>query len=208
MFEDWKRACSEAVENFQREVQGGDDQAPPRVRAMERELVSASGALARLDEEIRRSRREVEKEQEALAVCRRRHQLALDAGDAETVRVAEEFAARHEERIGVLTRKAAVLEDERSLLDRDISEMRRLVAEAAPRASGAFGGAAGSGSVGSAADGTSHGSSGSVGGASSADPLFDEEAAARSREFSRLERDARERAASERLEELKRRMQG
>jgi hypothetical protein len=132
MFEDWKRAWREAVENFQREVQGGDEHLPPRVRAMERELVTASGALARLDQEIRRARRDLEAEQESLTICRRREHFAREAGDEETVRIALEFAARHEERIGLLSRKAAVLEDERSLLDRDISEMRKLVAEAAP----------------------------------------------------------------------------
>jgi hypothetical protein len=195
MFEDWKRAWREAVENFQREVQGGDEHLPPRVRAMERELVTASGALARLDQEIRRARRDLEAEQESLTICRRREHFAREAGDEETVRIALEFAARHEERIGLLSRKAAVLEDERSLLDRDISEMRKLVAEAAPAdPAGTVGGGAPSGA------GTS--------GTSSDDHLFDEEAAARARDFSRLEREARERAAAERLEELKRRMQG
>lgn len=198
MFEDWKQAWREAVENFQREVRGGDDNAPPRTRAMEREIVSASGALAKLDQEIRRTRRELEAEEEARQVCLRREQLARNAGDDETVRIAVDFAARHAERAGVLSRKLAVLEDERSLLDRDLGEMRRLAQEAAPAASA---------SSDTASAGAGAGA-GSVSGGAAADHLFDEEAAARARDFSRLEREARERAAAERLEELKRRMGG
>jgi phage shock protein A len=185
MFEDWKRAWREAVENFQREMQAGEPQMPPRVRAMERELVSASGALTKLDREILQTQRELAAEQESEQVCRRREELARNAGDDETVRLAVDFAARHAERASVLTRKLAVLHDERALLDRDIGEMRRLVADAAAAAP-----------------------PDSVGGATAASPTFDEEAAARDRDFSRLERDAREKAAAERLEELKRRMQG
>jgi hypothetical protein len=184
MFEDWKRAWREAVDNFHREMQAGDPQMPPRVRAMERELVSAAGALTKLDHEIRRARAELAAEQDSEQVCRRRETLARNAGDDETVRVAAEYAARHAERAGVLTRKLAVLHDERALLDRDIREMRRLVSDAAA--------AAPAGTVGNAS--------------TSAEPV--EGAAAGDRDFSRLERDARERAAAERLEELKRRMQG
>lgn len=194
MFEDWKQAWREAVENFQREVRGGDDNAPPRTRAMEREIVSASGALAKLDQEIRRTRRELEAEEEARQVCLRREQLARNAGDEETVRIAVDFGARHAERVGVLSRKLAVLDDERSLLDRDLGEMRRLAQEAAPATS--------------ASSDTASAATGSVSGGAAADHLFDEEAAARARDFSRLEREARERAAAERLEELKRRMGG
>jgi hypothetical protein len=179
MFNDWKQAWRQAVENFQREVRESDG-TPVRVRAMERELVSANGALARLDEEIRRTAKDVATERESEQVCRRRETLAREVGDDETVRIALEFAARHAERAGVLDRKLAVLRDERALLSRDIDEMKRLVAEAAP-AAGSMGGSA---QRGISAD---------------ADDLG-------ARDFSRMEREARERAAAERLEELKRRM--
>jgi phage shock protein A len=200
MFEDWKRAWRQAVDNFQREMQAGDEQAPPSVRAMERELVSASGALGKLDDEIRRTRRELDAERESEAVCRRRETLARNAGDEETTRIAVEFAARHSERAEVLGRKLAVLEDERSLLQRDLGDMRRMVSDATAT-QGTGTGTAGTASAGSAG-------SGAGGTAGPNDPLYDEQAAARDRAFSRLEQEARERAAAERLEELKRRMQG
>jgi hypothetical protein len=186
MFEDWKQAWRQAVENFQREVAGADG-ATPRVRAMERELASAGGALLKLDEEIRRTRRDVDAELEAEQVCRRRERLAREVHDDETVRVAAEFAVRHAERAAVLQRKIVVLEDERALLARDVDGMREVIAAAPP--------APGNGPAG----GQTRMSAGDA--AERANTAAD-------REFSRLEQDARDRAASERLEELKRRMRG
>lgn len=181
MFDDWKQAWRQAVENFHREAGGGSTGAPPRVRAMERELTSAAGTLLKLDDEIRRTRRDLAKEREEEQVCRRREALARDVDDAETVRIAVEFAERHAERAAVLDRKIAVLTDERALLSRDVDAMRERLAEIAPAA---------------AAPGVGDG-------ASAASPREDRG----SREFSRMEREARERAADQRLEELKRRMQ-
>jgi hypothetical protein len=183
MFEDWKQAWRQAVENFHREAGGGATGAPPRIRAMERELTSANGALGNLEDEIRRTKRDLGKEREAEQVCRRREALARDVSDAETVRIAAEFAQRHAERAAVLARKIAVLEDERALLSRDVDLMQERFAEVAP-AAGAAGVGDGAGSSASAQDDRG------------------------SHEFSRLEREARERAADQRLEELKRRMQG
>src|SRR5687767_12248572 len=105
MFDDWKRAWRQAVENFQREVRESPPGAPLRVKAMERELTSAGGALTKLEQEILRTRREAEQERESAVVARRREALARKAGDDETVRIAVEFAARHEERADLLERK-------------------------------------------------------------------------------------------------------
>src|SRR5919109_4245062 len=131
MFEGWKQAWRQAVENFQREVRETQPGVPLRVRAMERELASAGGALTKLEQEIKRARRDAEKERHEEAVCRRREGLAHAAGDDETVRIAVEFALRHAERAQLLERKVAVLEDERALLGRDVAEMRRMLNEAA-----------------------------------------------------------------------------
>jgi phage shock protein A len=182
MFEDWKHAWRQAVENFQREVSGADAGTPLRLRAMERELISAGGALARLDEEIARTLRQASREREEEAVCRRREGLAREAGDGETVRVAQDFAARHQERAEVLERKARVLEEERALLARDVDGMRRTLDEAG-------------------VDTTANVGPGTAGRAA-AEPSPDD------RVFTRLEHDARERAADARLEELKRKMRG
>src|SRR5215208_3382163 len=131
MFDDWKQAWRQAVENFHREVRESPPGVPLRVRTMERELASAGGALTKLEQEIGRAQREAQKERKEEAVCRRREGLARAAGDDETVRIALEFAVRHTQRAELLERKAAVLEEERALLGRDVAEMRRVLNEVA-----------------------------------------------------------------------------
>jgi hypothetical protein len=152
--------------------------AASHIRALRRELASLRGALRRLDEEVARTAREAGTEQASLAACRRREQLASDIGDAETVRLAREFAARHDERHQLLTRKLAVLRDERALLARDLETMEAAV----PATRDNIG----------------------AGGRTASTPDDDETRS--DSEFGRMQRAARERAAAERLEELKRRM--
>jgi len=184
MFEDLKRAWRDAVENFRREVAADESAGEPRARAMNRELAAARSVLEKLEGEIRRARREATDERENEAVCRRREEMARRIGDEETVRIAVEFCARHAERAGVLERKVEVLLEEKTLLVRDLDAMEQtLEAEAgAPRVSAA--------SPESPRDVLEH----------------ERERERADRDFGRLEREARERAAAERLEELKRRM--
>jgi hypothetical protein len=135
MFEDLKRAWREAVANFHHEMSDGDDAtAGAHARALRREIATARGVLAQLDAEIRKTARGAEEESTAAADCRRREQLARQVGDAETVRVAVEFAARHDERAAVLQRKLVVLTDERALLVRDLERMESLAPAAAAAA--------------------------------------------------------------------------
>jgi hypothetical protein len=206
MFEDWKRAWRQAVENFQREVHDGMPGAPPPIRAMERELVSASGALSKLDDEIRRTRSTVESELREEQVCRRRESLARNVDDGETARIAAEFGDRHAERAAVLARKQAALEEERSLLARDLEVMRGVIAKAAE----SLGTSQGAGSFGGRPEsfGSQPGAFGSQSGSSGGQPGTSAGVDNDDRDFSRLERQARERAAAERLEEMKRRMGG
>ena len=175
MFEDWKEAWRQAVENFRREI--GDDTGqsspPPRSRVMHRELTAAREAFARLEAEIQRTQREAAGERESEAICRRREGQARIIGDHETIRIAVEFAVRHAERASVFERKVEVLTAERDLLRRDLDGMERLMAEHM---------------------------------ASQPPPDQIEAREKQDRDFGKLEREAREKAAAERLEELKRRM--
>lgn len=179
MFDDWKKAWREAVENFRRELsdsEAGTGNVSAHVRAMRRDLASVRGALRKLDDEITRTRRDASTERESEQVCRRREGLARNAGDEETVRLAIEYAVRHAERAGVLERKVDVLEAERALLARDIEAMDALIAQH-PDALGA-----------------------------APEPDVLEQRNRTDQDFGRLEREARERAAAARLEELKRKM--
>jgi hypothetical protein len=174
MFDEWKRAWRGAVDRFWSEL----DDAPPGSGlppAMRREVVTARRELARLERELQRARVQAAAEREEAAVCRRREGLASAIADAETRRVAADFAVRHEERAALLERKAEVLAAELDLRSRELAEMEAALREKRLE-------------VPAAED----------------DP---EELARDTAEFDRLERDARQRAAEARLDELKRRMQ-
>jgi len=181
MLNDWKQAWREAVENFRREVAGDAALGDARARAMNREFQAAQRALEKLDIEIQRTRKEAGEERESEQVCRRREEMARRINDEETVRIAVEYAVRHAERAGMLERKVTVLVEEHTLLARDLDSMKTTLAQTLEQ-------------VGAGAENLR-------------DPLeVLEERAKQDRDFGRLEREAKEKAAEERLEELKRRM--
>jgi len=180
MFDDWKKAWREAVDDFRREL-GDSESGDTRTRAMQREFNAAQGALDKLDGEIRRTRREAGDERENERICRRREDMARRIDDDETVRIAVEFATRHAERAAILERKLEVLVEERALVERDLDGMKDVLAEQGVRPSV------------------------SSGRAETVREII-EERERENRDFTRLEREAREQAAAERLEELKRRM--
>lgn len=66
---------------------------------------------------------QLDRERAELATVRRRGQLAAGINDAETVKLAAEFERRHSERIEVLERKHAALEQEVALVERETADM-------------------------------------------------------------------------------------
>jgi hypothetical protein len=194
MFDDWKSAWREAVENFERELRAdaaGDDPG----RGMRRQLAAARTALARLQTEIDRAAAEAASEREAEQVCMRRQTLALDISDDETVRIAGEYAARHAERAALYERKTDVLRDEHALLARDLEIMEKEFAARVPADTDSDDDAVGAGTGGS-------------GRRTRRAPVEPGEAEEMSRQDLELARLRRERAASEKLEELKKKMRG
>lgn len=146
--------------------------------AVYREVGRARTQLERLEAEIAETRRRMSGEREQAAVCDRRERMARDIGDHETARVAAEYGARHRERAAVLERKAEALEAERALCRRDLAEMERVLQSARASSPGRI--------------------------AEELDRELDRDP--QEAEFRTLEEAGRERAAAERLEELKRRM--
>jgi hypothetical protein len=67
--------------------------------------------------------RELAIERRQLADAERRGRLAADVPDTETVALAERYAARHRERVGVLERKLVVQREELVLAEREVAEM-------------------------------------------------------------------------------------
>jgi hypothetical protein len=97
----------------------------PRVSAdrLHGAMVETKVALGALRDALGRTGRELAAERRQLADAERRGRLAAEAGDQETVEVAQRFVARHIERIAVLERRLGVQQDEILLLERDYSEL-------------------------------------------------------------------------------------
>lgn len=99
------------------------DQSRARTRLMREALVEAKVGLAQSRQARDATSAQLERERTELATVRRRGQLASAINDAETMRLASEFERRHSERIAVLERKHAALEQEVALVERETAEM-------------------------------------------------------------------------------------
>ncbi|HEX9109469.1 MAG TPA: hypothetical protein VF832_19645 [Longimicrobiales bacterium] len=216
MFEDLRNAWKEAVDNFWRELEEDDDQtgvhgeARKQLSAMRHELSAADAEVRRLQAEVTRARGAAAGERKEEETCRRRLAMAEGIGDAETAQLARTYAERAAERAAVLERKAEALEAEHALRTRDLTEMRATVdAAAAALGAGAQASAAGAG-VGAGSGAPEHGPSAEdlkLGDwLDPADPA-NADRLQRDVEFRRMQKEAREKAAEARLEELKKRMQ-
>lgn len=86
-------------------------------------LVEAKVAVAGMRDALAATESGLAREQQQLADAERRGQLAAQINDAETMQVAEQFVARHRERIGVLTRKVDVQREELRLAEADLEQM-------------------------------------------------------------------------------------
>ncbi len=86
-------------------------------------VIEARAAVGVMRDALAASDRELAAEQRQLEDAERRGRLAAGIPDAETVAVAERFAARHRERVGVLGRKLGVQRDELAMAERELAEM-------------------------------------------------------------------------------------
>jgi len=67
--------------------------------------------------------RELTGERQHLADAERRGRLAAEIGDGETGRIADEFAAKHRERVELLERKLSVIRDELAYVEREYQSL-------------------------------------------------------------------------------------
>lgn len=98
---------------------------------MREAVIDAKVALEEIREAVARTERELALEQQRLADAERRGRLAREIQDAETVTIAERFAAKHRERGGVLERKLATQREELALTERELAEMQNQLTAAA-----------------------------------------------------------------------------
>jgi hypothetical protein len=93
-------------------------------RQMREAVVEAKVAVQEMREALGRTEGELTLERQRLADAERRGRLATEIQDQETVAVAERFAVKHRERVGVLERKLAAQREEVALAERDLVEMQ------------------------------------------------------------------------------------
>ncbi|MFN8651491.1 MAG: hypothetical protein U0133_20590 [Gemmatimonadales bacterium] len=97
----------------------------PRQRAalLHSALIEARVALATMRDALAASERQLTSEQKQLEDAERRGRLAAQIPDPETVQVAEQFATRHRERVGLLEKKVSVQREELALAEREVEQM-------------------------------------------------------------------------------------
>lgn len=107
-----------------------EDQVAELLSGMRQEMVHARAALPEYEVAWRRAEAELQRERRHLDDCVRRAALAEKIGDAETVRLANEYAEKHRARVTVLEAKVKAAEDEHALRTRESQEMMRRYKEA------------------------------------------------------------------------------
>ncbi|HUR94484.1 MAG TPA: hypothetical protein VMY76_07860 [Gemmatimonadales bacterium] len=86
-------------------------------------LLEARLGIATMRDALAATERELDAERTQLEAAERRGRLAAGVPDPETVAIAERYAARHRDRVGVLERKLMVQRDELALGERELAEM-------------------------------------------------------------------------------------
>ncbi|HET9709218.1 MAG TPA: hypothetical protein VFP39_13045 [Gemmatimonadales bacterium] len=110
-------------------------------RQMREAVVDAKVAVEEIRGAVTRTDAELAAERQRLADAERRGRLAAEIQDQETVQVAERFAAKHRERAGILERKLAAQREELGLAERELTEMQSQLKSADRGTPDAMGGA-------------------------------------------------------------------
>lgn len=138
MFENLRNAFREALDNFNKELDR--DQVPGAVdrllAGMRDELADAKVRIKELEDQIARADAESAREKKEAETARRRGTLAAGIDDKETVQLAEQYAARHEERQRILEQKGAALRQELVIRQKEVEEMLAQVKEAQAKRDG------------------------------------------------------------------------
>ncbi len=125
MLKDLGALLHRALDRFKAEAGRRDpeDQIAELLGGMRREMVDARALVAELKQAAASARSELAREEKRLDDCLRRRDMAARIGDEETTRVAEEFASRHREAVGVLEAKVRAAEAELQLRTREADEL-------------------------------------------------------------------------------------
>jgi hypothetical protein len=110
---------------------------PPDLREMagqmQEAVILAKASVAAMREALETAERELGRERQEIETAPPPRDLAAGIQDAETVEIAERFLAKHQERFTVLERKVAAQREELALAERDLGEMRTQLDEVTKR---------------------------------------------------------------------------
>jgi phage shock protein A len=132
MINDLKNLFSSAWDAFLAELGRRDpaDHVADLLGGMRREMVQARASLPLYEDAVRSAEAELARERKALEDAVRRGGLAERINDAETVRIAAEFAERHRKRVAVLEDKVRAARAEQELRAQEVQDMMRRYKEA------------------------------------------------------------------------------
>ena len=168
---------------------------PPDLREiagqMQAAVIEAKAGVGAMREALVLSERELAHHLQEQETTARRRDLAAGIADRETVEVAERFLARQQERVAVLERKVAAQREELALAERDLAEMQAQLAEVTKHRAA------------TEAERSRDAAWASLGAAGADRPEVDLE---QEHLRAQMDRAARESAAEQALEELKKRM--
>lgn len=132
MFEDLRAAFREAIENFNKEL--SREQVPETVDkligGMVDEIASAKAHAASLEEQIAKTHAATERARTEAARYRRQGEMAAKIDDAETAKVATDFADKAEKHLAVLEQKGVALKAELDFMNAEVEQMMVKVKEA------------------------------------------------------------------------------
>jgi len=132
MLDDLKKMFSQAWDSFINEVgkREPEDRVAGLLGAMRREMVEVRAQVPLLETNYKAAVVELDRERKRLDDTTRRGAMAQRIGDAETARVAEEFAEKHRRRVAVLEEKVRAAKAEWELRQQESTEMMSKYKEA------------------------------------------------------------------------------
>ncbi|HEX8695494.1 MAG TPA: hypothetical protein VF746_23985 [Longimicrobium sp.] len=132
MLDDLKKLFSRSWDSFLEELgrREPEDEIATLLGAMRREMVDTRAEIPLLEKNHQAALASLAREKKALEDTLRRGAMAEKIGDAETVRVASEFAEKHRRRIAVLEEKARAAKAEWDLRVAESREMMQKYKEA------------------------------------------------------------------------------
>jgi len=126
MFERLKDAINAALD-----AATGPPDARERMARMREAVIEARAAVEGMRQGVAKSERQLATERQHLTDAERRGRMAAQIGDQETADVAEQFTAKHRQRVGVLENKLEAQRAELALAEREMDEMKSQLKKAA-----------------------------------------------------------------------------